>query len=61
MNGEAAVNEYDDKVIQADDMIRQLMDALIEKVISKTVLWSSPLIMGRSGRAWCIRTRGLAL
>ena len=31
MNGTAAVNEYDDKVIQADDMIRQLMDALEKK------------------------------
>ena len=31
MNVTAAVNEYDDKVIQADDMIRQLMDALEKK------------------------------
>lgn len=28
MNGEAAVNEYDNKVLQADDMIRQLMESL---------------------------------
>jgi len=31
MNGEAAVNEYDDKVLQADDMIRQLFEALDRK------------------------------
>jgi len=31
MNGEAAINEYDDKVLQADDMIRQIFDALYQK------------------------------
>ncbi|MCW3125064.1 MAG: hypothetical protein JWO03_722 [Bacteroidetes bacterium] len=31
MNGTAAVNEYDDKVLQADDMIRQLMESLEQK------------------------------
>jgi len=31
MNGEAAVNEYDDKVLQADDMIRQLFGSLDQK------------------------------
>ena len=31
MNGEAAINEYDDKVLQADDIIRQLFDALDKK------------------------------
>jgi glucan phosphoethanolaminetransferase (alkaline phosphatase superfamily) len=31
MNGEAAVNEYDNKVLQADDMIRQLMESLERK------------------------------
>ena len=31
MNGEAAVNEYDNKVLQADDMIRQLFEVLDQK------------------------------
>jgi glucan phosphoethanolaminetransferase (alkaline phosphatase superfamily) len=31
MNGEAAMNEYDNKVLQADDMIRQLFEALEQK------------------------------
>jgi glucan phosphoethanolaminetransferase (alkaline phosphatase superfamily) len=31
MNGQAAINEYDDKVLQADDIIRQLFDVLDEK------------------------------
>ncbi|MBS1617933.1 MAG: sulfatase [Bacteroidetes bacterium] len=31
MNGQAAVNEYDNKVIQADDIIRQLMAMLAQK------------------------------
>jgi glucan phosphoethanolaminetransferase (alkaline phosphatase superfamily) len=31
MNGEAAINEYDDKVLQADDMIRQIFAALAQK------------------------------
>ncbi|MBS1623243.1 MAG: sulfatase-like hydrolase/transferase [Bacteroidetes bacterium] len=31
MNGHAAVNEYDNKVLQADDIIRQIMDMLAQK------------------------------
>jgi glucan phosphoethanolaminetransferase (alkaline phosphatase superfamily) len=31
MNGEAAINEYDDKVLQADDIIRQLFEMLDQK------------------------------
>jgi glucan phosphoethanolaminetransferase (alkaline phosphatase superfamily) len=31
MNGQAAINEYDDKVLQADDMIRQIFAALDQK------------------------------
>lgn len=31
MNGQAAVNEYDNKVLQADDIIRQLMAMLAQK------------------------------
>ncbi len=31
MNGQAAINEYDNKVLQADDMIRQLLDMLAQK------------------------------
>lgn len=31
MNGQAAINEYDNKVLQADDIIRQLFDALNSK------------------------------
>ena len=31
MNGEAAINEYDNKVLQADDMIRQIFSALDHK------------------------------
>ena len=38
MNGQAAINEYDDKVIQADDMIRQLFDVLDQKGYLKNSL-----------------------
>ena len=31
MNDQAAINEYDDKVLQADDMIRQIFEALDKK------------------------------
>lgn len=31
MNGQAAINEYDNKVLQADDIIRQLIDMLTAK------------------------------
>ena len=31
MNGQAAINEYDDKVLQADDIIRQIFAALDQK------------------------------
>ena len=38
MNGEAAINEYDNKVLQADDIIRQLMAALGDKGYLKNSL-----------------------
>lgn len=38
MNDEAAVNEYDNKVLQADDMIRQLFGALVKKGYLKNSL-----------------------
>jgi glucan phosphoethanolaminetransferase (alkaline phosphatase superfamily) len=38
MNDQAAINEYDNKVIQADDMIRQLMAELDRKGYLKNTL-----------------------
>lgn len=38
MNGQAAINEYDDKVLQADDIIRQILEALDQKGYLKNAM-----------------------